>query len=483
MTASRSTHLFTGVVQILAKPFPILVRNLRQSYLIRRDLLSCRLTCSTWQKAVNSFYQGASYGHFDIKNQICSGINDWNGEMLWRKRINEIFVLTRHERNRPVEIFMQNFNETHQFASSPLISRSVSFQRNTLEEFTPEQVEAFEQATDSILTKYGTSIWYLSFFLRGDFDTHVVEYQKLCERLLHTPNLKILQICYRFKHFFDSTEKDKKLLQNEVDKMDVTKFPGLEMLRLINVPTPILRSLLKQNDHVAQMELDLGSCNSWCPIIYETSLTNLKVLSLRIFTRKQFSLLERHETNWPLKKLTIMFDDSLNKYISWSRIIKMISRKWSNTLIELVLHLPKPNTESDKQNVLDFSHSYRLNLSCLQSIKLEACTPFYLDFLLSCKNTLENVQVHIKYDQLTNDFIQRTKLERGDHQIEFFGFEDMMQDSNIWQVLPKVKIVKICAMTNVLRRNNNLVVYTPNKQYRFVYMSWGYYPISMLRMD
>lgn len=120
---------------------------------------------------------------------------------------------------------------------------------------------------------------------------------------------------------------------------------------------------------------------------------------------------------------------------------------WKETLSGLALQMPIETGED--LGKFGESLNFRLNLPGLKKLSLVISDPISLDWLLPMKHNLEEVVIKTKLG--TNTFYcwwasfkqDKMKAIIDKEQIKFFMFVKRMYESNIWEVMGRLMLLKI----------------------------------------
>lgn len=117
-------------------------------------------------------------------------------------------------------------------------------------------------------------------------------------------------------------------------------------------------------------------------------------------------------------------------------MLRIVEEGVGQTLINLQFDFPDLSGEF----ILHESCKLRINLPHLKQMSVHIPFSSSVDFLVSLKESLEEVRVtvsrHCKWEEMT-------KSDRALEKIKFHGIFDRMEESNIWQLLPKLKSLEL----------------------------------------
>ncbi len=407
-----------------------------------KGLMKCRLVCSAWNKAIENYYQGCNklenisyFGqHLEVQNFDCF-----------------------NKRNTPRR-FLEHCEETHNqplLKKNPFLGRLVQINGN----LPSKRVERrFTTYLRLALVAFGEEIWYCKVIMPFDVaiknGTCTQLYLWLQEWLSLMPNLRKLVIeSYRNGESFPKLE-DIQRLDMEIRANSMPTLEHLEILDVDGVLAQISNEIIRANNHISGLRLKK---KGWCEEISESfgefkyisefgyklpeNSGRLRALEIVPFAEELLRNFEKEvRLASDLETLKVRYFKS--SPLDWERVLNVIGKQWGESLKELTLkigpHLWMNTIDVERRQFLEMSSGCELRLQKLEKITVYLYQPMQLDFLLSVKSTLKFICFVMRYSQ-GKDYDRYEQKQR----IEFFGFEECMGKSNIWNVFEKLKVVQV----------------------------------------
>ncbi len=163
---------------------------------------------------------------------------------------------------------------------------------------------------------------------------------------------------------------------------------------------------------------------------YLSHLSLMNVNSLEIFES-----FKSYPAILNLTKLTLQFDPNF-PFVTYSRIFNAISLKLnSDSCTELVLELAMSGSPTEAMSTLKDSQECRLKLVNIKRVHLKSWDHISLDFLLSSKNSLREIELKISCRDL-----EKWRKEQVTQKVKILDTKDItMKNSNIAKELPALR--------------------------------------------
>lgn len=384
----------------------------------RAAVLNCRLVCYGWKRGVENVYQRAEM----------QGIPEFSQDMDPSSMMNTM-LLDWHKTPISNRTSRQIMNLFRDHTRNPFLSRHVVI---TLLESTRAYNQLFFDEFLEMLSVFGKEIIYCDVqLLMVDYGCPLRNRSKFLEFLRSMPNLEYLSI-----HGLSLNLPDDRFGEGLIPR-----FEKLKMLKLGKGEPEVLTDLLRRNNHVKS--LILSSTDSRDIVISDLpNLTSFQTEGSLTGDR----MLEDLGSRWNLEKIQACGSVSARP----AEMFRFLENNWGNTLTDV--HFSVGVLDSEDLNL-------QLNLPNVKHLTL-ASTGSMLDFMLPMKN-MEHLEIRRVHESSEgSQIIQR---------IQFFGFRDKMQESNIWEFFPKLKTIKLqdnrMYMIDARRR---FQLYT-NKREKYIY--------------
>ncbi len=297
-----------------------------------------------------------------------------------------------------------------------------------------------------MLTKFGKMLKCVVLRLFFDEKENLAEYYLLLKKFLnYMPSLQKLEIMW-------CQDKNTDIQDNALaETIKINACSELKELETLSVddrlPCQILNEVVRQNNGFKRLKLHLNYVQR-LKFDFATPLPNLNSLQVAIELDKDFQRLKRFAKNWRLTSFCGMFRHFTKKKF-WLEVYKMIEDNWGDTLEILCLHLPivrelRPvQAASTNEMVFQITTDKRLKkMKALKRIEIVTGCAINLDFLLPCKETLEEIQINQLGTEKTNLRNIHYNYAMARQIVEYLGKEKEMQKSNIWELFPKLRVYK-----------------------------------------
>ncbi|CAL8098533.1 unnamed protein product [Orchesella dallaii] len=416
----------TFIKELIAKAFLILDNERRFS---GRDILRLRLLSYTWKEVIDHFLQTHPH-HLDI---------GFSKARTFPEYFSPIHKFHRAKLERFME-WTRNYPST-----DPFFSRSVSYQELTFSEaghlrmhLTPaHNIPRQRLLFREVLNQFGEQIWYitLSFTVRN---TKQEEFYELIHAYLsHMPNLRALTI--RVQEGVDNPHERTPELMSLLDTLPLPHLEDLLLLSLRNVPEPLQTALLLRYNQVERLAFQNSTgCHPSFPPHSLQDLDFSKLEQLRIFSYcdQDFQHLHLKSTSWALTHMNLRWIQITDLNL----VFRAIS-SFSGTLKKLML-------EFRGVRIHDFHEQAeeKLRLPNLEMVKITAVQSYLnsLDFLMPCLNLKE---IHLNIWIPANPQI-RLGPAASIQVIQWAGWLNDLDSSNIWRVFRNLKKIEIKTVTN-----------------------------------
>lgn len=396
-------------------------------------VLNCRLVCTSWNKAVEHCYQSPAM----------SGISEYlqdNPDPL-KSRLFSIktFPWTRTSFNiediEKAEKMLAHFEQTHSNANPPkcpFFGRSLILQVYMYWGARGEQRHHYFNLISQLLKLYGCHLWYCDIFISSFcFGSSTELYMKLREWLKRMPNLKTLRILDQGEGQITPISE-----KRVISRKPLPSLKDLQILELKYLASQIVRELVRRNDHVSVLKLhgiDDKPVEQTSLIRVGNELTNLKEFSVSSSVSGS-KMMEEFGSLWKLEKIHL-----INIPIPASQLFKdILCVNWGDTLSDLFLGDPFSGKNPDTN--FEQSKNLRLELPHLKILTLDIGESYFLDFVLPLKN-LEYLEAKLlnpeRYPGAYRDKVREQQT------IEWVGFKEKMEMSNIWKHFGKLNTVVI----------------------------------------
>lgn len=388
---------------------------------LKEEILNCRLVCSVWNKAVQSCYERP---FMTCNTKFLSDINlkfgfckpyPWN-----MQRFCFYFQLEK------ASTFLQTFEASHFILEqkNPFLGRLVHFEI-TLDPVGPEV--DFVSAVENILRMFGRHVWYAYLLITSKQDViGVTKYLKIVEYIRHLPNLRFLYL--RLNSFVTRNCTKAFFIEHPLPSLK-----HLVVLEVCDLDGLMLDELLNKNNHV--LYFGMHRQHNFNGNISKT-LRTLKGISATCVHESNQQTINWIGTKYDLEILQLQqrcsdFDMSLN--------FERFTTCLSNSLRDLTLELLFP---VDQRQLYEDCKNLRLGLPHLQRLAVQFSGVHAIDFICGLNN-LELLEVLLAPKEFTANYEFYQQLIESEQVIEFVGFEKNMKDSNIWEIVKKLKKLKI----------------------------------------
>lgn len=390
-----------------------------ESCVTQKEVMICRRVCRSWNDAVARCYERPAvtgvYPFMDNQEKDLPGIfnpNEWANPYIFS--VAQPFGPQR---------FINQFNsrETGKL-KNPFLGRFVVISiglQNMINN------EIFCISMNELLREFGTEIWYAVFYIScSTFSTANKDYLKLRQWLTCMPNLKSLRL-----QFY----KQGIVGPNVVTDIPLPQLSNLIHLGVSNVCVTFLNELFKRYCHVSYLQVtNCTSVAEWSPNLF----TNLKGIFLDANRRVCSDII-----NWLGKSARpqILYVYNHEQPLRFCRQFQMIRRHWSDSIVEFTLKIEDYDDNRD-----NCTKSLLLKLPQLRRLKIYSYGYLCIDFVQPLKS-LEVLDLSLYTDDSGVDRNSQMYQELliPEQKVQLIGFEKRMQESNIWQIVVRLKILKI----------------------------------------
>lgn len=378
----------------------------------KKDVFNIRLVCSSWNAAVETCYD----------QPVMTGLSPFADCHTTQSRtLDKIewvntFTFCSSQIVRS-QMFVSEMIEKR--TKNPFVGRFVAFNVRTS---TEEIYELFKNVMMAILEKFGTEIWYVIMDIDFLYWSSVDErYEKLVKWLTLMPNLRSLQVKFSGR-----------VEQNVICNHPLPQLHNLIHLKVSGMLTcvNVVNELFKKYYHVSYLQINdnLSMDMSLSPHAFK----NLKGLYVKGKRTVCSELLHWIGHNSNLETL-VVFNHECNVRVC--RQFRIMNRNWSESLVDLTLGIGEFECFENKTKL-------NLKLPKLNHLRLIKDNNLNLDFLQTLVN-LKTLDITLNNRGLSHLYKQ-TNLPQ--QQIKFVGYETRMQESNIWDILNHLYLVKINIM-------------------------------------
>lgn len=130
--------------------------------------------------------------------------------------------------------------------------------------------------------------------------------------------------------------------------------------------------------------------------------------------------------------------------MTWNDLCRGVETIAGPELTNLRLTMPTSCSLADRRFTLSQSYQLRLNFPQLKELVVQLPFLSSIDFLLSLEKSLEELRIIVDY----RDKSPMTESDKEREQIKFNGLFDRMDESTIWELLPKLKLLEIVLTNN-----------------------------------
>lgn len=107
------------------------------------------------------------------------------------------------------------------------------------------------------------------------------------------------------------------------------------------------------------------------------------------------------------------------------------------------MNLPNSEGHLDKRKILQECQDLRLSIPNLRQMRVSNPCPTFIDFLLQLHNSLEELSILVHE-------IPMAQYHKAREIIKFNEMFDKMEESNIWEVLPKLRVLEVVFLSESL---------------------------------
>ncbi|CAL8078287.1 unnamed protein product [Orchesella dallaii] len=405
----------------------VLEHELEEDVLIRLDsALKMRLVSNSWKQSVDMFLQEKS------GNDLDGFINDDGYDQ--RSEIPEIpYSFSVFNMRKLESLMLKDFPHD----SNPFISRYLSYMEpfnRVHQRLRPQLRKNFR----TMLESFGSQIWecHLSFRCSYSITARRKIYELVRNWLTLMPNLKILAI--RNEHINTAayitttcTDPCQVLLQRK----PMPTLMHLRKLTMTNVQFPISEGIVLQNPKLHNLSV-IGDGYKIVPShsIDSVMLHEIEILTVNLFLDVDFKL----EFQNPVLKNLKCLHLSLARREPKEVIAAFSSSSFTSSLEYLFIEVKDRNIFFVFKEGLE---NFALELPNLKKFKFSVTVPMdvtTIDFLAKCTE-LQEIRLEIPIPSRTSGISNRV--------IQFENCIGSMQNSNIWQLLPMLTMLKI--QTNI----------------------------------
>ncbi len=375
--------------------------------------LKWRLVCKKWNWAIEELHQNEDNGHY------------WGPN--------------RFEKESKVDKFLGHF-ETTQYSAvghgrvskkCPFFARSVHVDYFFL---WAKNKRAFFNGLKEMFQKYGDQVWYFKFSWKYRYERHdnVDFYHNVKEMVELMPNLKVLRVERSNFSFSYGEPNPLELLVEEIERNPFPRLTKLEMICFDGTTGVLHNHLVNRNQQISRLEIINVNFNGyWLPVL-PINLPNLNHLSLvDDDTNDVLNALKPYPFTLNLERFALSLRHNC-PFIRWSSLFNLLGSK-INSCTQLELQMKDPESFAERMSILQDSLKCRLPLANIQRLKIDSSCTFFLDFLLTSENTLREMEIFCHQDVRNTGRLKRKQV------VKFLEFENKMEQSNIAEVLPRLK--------------------------------------------
>lgn len=377
----------------------------------KSEVINFRLVCSAWNDAVEKCYaRPVMRGFFPYKaddQKYVPGTIDSNE---WANPY--VFSELEYARRFAHQFILRQKDQTKQ----PFLGRFVIID---IDDRQQDPYNEMLNEIDRILEHFGHEIWHVMLDLNWSYFSS--GYLKLRYWLKLMPNLRSLKLCYMQRN------------QVEARLVRFNPLPALNQLICLevhNVDINVLNRMLMTYSQVTNVVIrDSFWIIDWSP----TLLSNLKSLYVDGYAEHCLNLLQLIENRSEIQNLFVY---SRAPKIPLSKLFEMVEKYVSLDTLTLTFGCAV-NTFTETKNL-------QLKLPELRRLHLFSFDPLCVDFIQQLQH-LEYFEVtfhHSGVVEVSN--LKHLKHENQlEHKILFNGFENQMQNSNIWNLLMRLKVLRV----------------------------------------
>lgn len=397
-----------------------------------QDILNLRSVCKTWKDGID---EGLP------KNNLLS-VRPEPEKILRPIPDRYDFCITEDGfADADAEQFLRHFARSHQpQRANPFCTRSVTVTIRRELDWPGDEgwlMGAFNAVRD-MLTCYGTHIWNLKLDTARSLSFE--DFHRLHELVQLTPNLKSLACRVGNSRFW--SEEQEALIS----------FPKLENLAEVHfsgAPASLLGSLMQSSNSLTRLTLGFNTCAA----LVTNALPNLKELEVKCHSHEEFLALDVPQVKFPLEKLSVIFSDDESK--TNGEIIRMLNRKWSNSLSDLSICFLGP-FYTDEIGFLRQAPKRlpKLRLPHLERLTLEFYRYYSWGFITPVKNTLKFLQLQYNTGMVPTIYSERCQAAY------YFCLDKWMKalkkplEANIiWETFPHLKVLQCWDIGRLVHRS------------------------------
>ncbi|CAL8124803.1 unnamed protein product [Orchesella dallaii] len=440
------------------------------SHLTLKDLLNCRLVCRNWRNGVDNFFQTHPVHYADVADH----------------ERNHIHCPYGFRQFRPVDLLkMESFleeNDENPRYNPFTMTRTVVYREGERQAITLDadpvenQILRVRAAFKRFLTMCGSEMWHC-WMIFTDEDTTQEDIYMLTQSYLELmPNLKTLTIGVLGENFY------------RINLTQQSMSP--QLMRLVQShPLPVLKDLVKLNvDSVPTiLEIEMLTKHSHLKKLFWKSNTNhsiqdqetpdeeremkqLEVLRICPFTRGNMAKLNLPSLSFNLRVLDLYVQNedlgsvfrSVSRFRQSLRYFNLqfcgdIPEEFSENLDLPLVETVKINAQFSKVRNIDFL------LTCPSLKMLELATSSSVvrqrDVVLPWVS-LKKVEMKYHVSPSLSKWSDRTNTSvtvNSETIIQFDGWENCMYSSNIWELLPKLEVLKVFIRSDIVEDHDESV--------------------------
>ncbi|CAL8139114.1 unnamed protein product [Orchesella dallaii] len=406
-------------------------------------VLKMRLISHSWKESVDTFYQDHSvtndigFLEQDLENVDYSDTESGIPLRLYSfgtENVAKLESFVSRDFSPDCNPFITRYLDyKDSIARVPFVNGNGRFQD-------PECVRSRQRRRSSfqtMLKSFGSQIWTFILSFTSCSSSSIIELYKLMRRyLVLMPNLKALEIgccCDEMKVSGCRTEF-KALLRKE----PMPRLENLKLLKLSGVPFAISKGILSQNPKLQKLYIDFD-CRKMKidPLqhIGSVELPGLEQLSVSRFSRVNLARLQNLVLP-NLKGLNLTVKGKQLKDVFGAVSASSFSSSLEHFILEVCngFMLDRSELQQPQQQLV---------LPNLRKFKFITSVDFELetiDFLEDC-TALQEIDLDIQISKKNRRKKKKDKISN--YLIQFKDCMNSMQNSNIWQLLPLLKHLKI----------------------------------------
>ncbi len=384
-------------------------------FVSKGDVLICRRVCSNWNTAVEDFYnQPVIPGVFSFMLDHRMFYSEVFTPYESVKTFNPFIISCTLE----VKTFVAQFiSGTQTKRKNPFLGRLVVFY---IEERNGEDNE-FLNGMAKILDTFGHEILHVMIFHNQVTDsTGAQNYLKLRNWLKRMPNIFPLRLRFLSCDYVEDIT---------INNNSLPELPNLVHLDVCNASMNVLAAMFKKYKISALHIEGWTDDNHWPVHLFANLFENVKKVYLRGYQEAYSKLLDLVGN---CSKIETLFVYNRDPVINFSKLFLSIENHSEISDLTLVF-------KGREVNNFNRAQIYELNLPKLRRLQLIVDERLNIDFVQTLPN-LEMLDLLLYTNNL--DEVDNLQLQMK-NKIQFFGFLKQMQVSNIWNVLSKLKVVKI----------------------------------------